>query len=125
MSNTFLGHIQDLENQDIVQVISNTRKASGLKKEAFEQQLTKAIIEAMIVERLKVDNYSIVHQFLPNPHAFYEQGWQSRSEILIRCGRLLAHMKNKELGFYYLAAGIPREANMLPQVQGYLQMVMR
>jgi len=125
LSNTLLGLIQQEEKEDIVQAVSALRKASGAAQDVFEQQLTKAIIESTIVVRLSVDNYSVVHQFLPFPHAFYEQNWQSKSDVLARCQALLAYMQKSKLGFYYNTAGIPPEANMLPQIQGYLQLVMR
>lgn len=125
MSNTIFGLVRDLEKEGVVKAVSDIRKAAGVEQAEFEQQLTKAIIEVAIVERLAIDNYSIVYQFLPNPHKFYEQDWQVRSKRLERCQRLLAYMEESALGFYYLAAGIPSEANMLPQIQGYLQMVTR
>lgn len=125
LSNTLFRLIQQTDKEDIVKAVSALRKNSGAEKDIFEQQLTKAIIEATIVVRLSVDNYSVVHQFLPFPHAFYEQNWQSPSEILARCQTLLAYMQKSKLGFYYNTAGIPPEANMLPQIQGYLQLVTR
>jgi hypothetical protein len=125
LANTLFGLIRNTKEERIEEVVSALRTKSDVDQKSFEQQLTKAIIEAIIVERLAVDNYSIVHQFLPYPHAFYEQGWQVQSGVLERCQKLLTYMEQSELGFYYLAAGIPPEANMLPQIQGYLQMVTR
>ncbi len=125
LSNRLFNLIQQTDEKDIVKAVSALRKNAGAEKSVFEQQLTKAIIEATIVERLSVDNYSVAHQFLPFPHAFYEQNWQSQSEALARCQTLLAYMQKSKLGFYYNAAGIPPEANMLPQIQGYLQLVTR
>jgi hypothetical protein len=112
-------------NEPVKEAITRLHVAKEVAQSDFEQQLTKAIIEAIIVERLAQDNYSIVHQFLPYPHAFYQQGWQSGSSVLERCQLATSYMQEEKMGFYYLAAGIPPEANMLPQIQGYLGMVMR
>ncbi len=125
ISNSIFNLILGRDAQNIEKAISKIRKEGGLEQAALEQQLTKAIIEATIAERLAIDNYSVAHQFLPNPHAFYEQNWQAQSEALERCKKLLSYMKKSGLGFYYLPAGLPPEANMLPQIQAYLQMVTR
>lgn len=122
-SNAMFKLIQDGETKDVVKAISKLKKNDGLGQAEFEQQLTQAIIESVIVARLAVDNYSVAHQFMPNPHAFYEQGWQAQSVALKRCQKLLAYMDQTDLSFYNLSAGLPKEANMLPQIQGYLQMV--
>lgn len=114
-----------LSDKPVEEAITRLNEEKEVTTVDFEQQLTKAIIEAIIVERLAQDNYSIVHQFLPYPHVFYQQGWQSDASTLKRCQIVTSYMQEKKMGFYYLAAGIPPEANMLPQIQGYLNMVMR
>jgi hypothetical protein len=112
-------------NAPIKEAITRLQGGKKVINNDFEQQLTKAIIEAIIVERLAQDNYSVVHQFLPYPHIFYRQEWQSDSNVLKRCLSATTFMQEGHLRFYYLAAGIPPEANMLPQIQGYLAMVIR
>jgi hypothetical protein len=112
-----------LSDEPVEETLARVKEEATIAATDFEQQLTKAIIEAIIVERLAQDNYSIVHQFLPYPHAFYQQGWQSGASTLKRCQLAASYMQEEKMGFYYLAAGIPPEANMLPQIQGYLSMV--
>lgn len=124
LANTLYRHIRS-EEANVRSLINQEREASKLVSDEFAQQLTKAIIEATIVERLRIDNYSPVYDFLPNKHDFYVKGWQSNAGVLKRCEQLLAYMQEEDLAFFHLGGGIPKEAGMGPLFAGYLKMVVK
>lgn len=103
--------------ENLIAGIEKIRQTTDLSDEAFSQCLTKALIGAIIVKRLALDNYSIIHYFMPFPHAFYEHHWRVEPGDLEHCKAVLTYMEQQGLEVSYLPGGIAPEPGWIPEVK--------